>query len=111
MFNTAWQAIEDCNGHLYLAIINENDECVWFMSNYERIPGRLIEHINIVGSCVHTDPGCDSEDNPEIRYQKLISRDATGQWTIADENEIYWDNMHKIAEKEFKNNKHKIQWE
>jgi len=102
-----WQAIEDFNGHLYLAILNQNQECIWFKSNYERKPGLLIRHIWL---CEDTKfiPACDSEENPNEKYQKLISRDSTGQWIIADSDEIYWDNMHKVAEKEFKNNK--IHW-
>lgn len=104
MFSNSFQAIEDFNGHLYLAILNEAEECIWFKSNYERTPGKLSEHINFyvdTNAC----PSCVSEDNPDHKYQKLISRDSAGQWTVADSHEIYWENMHKIAEKEFKNNK------
>ena len=108
MLSDTWQAIEDFNGHLYLAILNENQECIWLKSNYERTPGKLVKHIYF---CVETKliPAQDSDEEPDVKYQKLISRDQTGQWLIADQHEIYWENMHKVAEKEFKNNK--IKWE
>ena len=110
VLSDTWQAIEDFNGHLYLAILNSNQECICFKSHYERTPGRLIEDINHIDLCVISEL-CDmTHDNPNDLYQKLTSKDSTGWWIIADPYEIYWDNMHRIAEKEFKNNKHKIEW-
>ena len=92
-----WQAIEDFNGHLYLAILNENDECIWFRSKYERIHGVLINHINNIDTLLEID----SEDNPNEKYQKLIARDISGWWLVADPSEIYWDTMQHAALREF----------
>jgi hypothetical protein len=112
MYNEgSWQAIEDFNGHLYLAIFDSNKDCIGFKSNYERTPGKLIEDINNIVLCVNTEPCDTTTETPDCEYQKLTSKDSTGWWIVADPYEIYWDSMHRVAEKEFKNNKHKIKWE
>jgi len=92
----SYQVLEDNGGGLHLAVLNGN-ECIWFASSYEFIPGNLQEDIAALQE--GADPLQDGWESylpegytPQRLYNEFTSYKygcEHGWEIIADETDIY----------------------
>ena len=92
-----YQVIEDNAGNLFLAVFDDNDECIYFASGFEHDPDNLQECITALrngGHPVQDRWESDFPDGytPQQLYDKLTSYEY-GWEIIADETGIYPERM------------------
>src|SRR5690554_6667309 len=93
----SYQVIEDNAGNLYLAVFDDNDECIYFASGFEHDPDNLQESIAGLRDGDHpVRDGWESDFpdgyTPQLLYDDLTS-DEYGWEIIADDAGVYPDRM------------------
>jgi hypothetical protein len=93
----SYQVIEDNGGNLYLAVFDDNDECIYFASGFEHDPDNLQESIAALKEGSH--PVADKWESdfpddytPQQLYDDLTS-DEYGWEIIADDAGVYPERM------------------
>ena len=96
-----YQVIEDNAGNLFLAVFDDNDECIYLASGFEYDPENLQESIAALHSGRHPlQEGWESDlpddYTPQQLYDELFG-DEHGWEIIADETNIYPHRMGKAG--------------
>ena len=98
----AWQVIEDNGGGLYLAVFDEQDNCIYYASGYEHNEAGLRADVQALREGQHPirDGWEGSADDPQAAYDGLIS--YAYAWTVvADDEGVYYDHMGAAAQRVF----------
>lgn len=103
MKKLSYQVLEDNGGGLYLAIFDDNDNCIHFSGDYEYCQGALkgtLDDLKSGAADISSLEG--AVENPAEVYEDMIRHLGQGGTKIvADENGIYPDKMGYNASAEF----------
>lgn len=107
-----FECYEDFNGHIYLAILDNQNKCVCFQKNCEKFFEDMIADLNKLMSADIIDQFAEHAiTNPQIEYDKFVKPRDGKAWIVADKDFIYWDSMEQAALNLFKRYENSIYWD